>query len=220
MTTKAAIFDLDGTLSDSAALHAESWRRLAVELAVPMTDDLFRRTFGRANADIIPMLLGRAVPPDELARHSDRKEGLFRGLAAERLQLYPGALDLLQDLAAGGWRLGIGSSTPRANLAFALPHLGLSELMSAVVGMEDVTRHKPEPDVFLEVARRLAVPPERCLVFEDAPAGIAAAVRAGMRGIALTTHHPAESFAGATAIRDGLWAVTAEDCRAWLGKGD
>ncbi len=214
---KAAIFDLDGTLIDSAALHAESWHLLAAEQSLELDPDWFQRTFGRANRDIIPEMTGRAMPADEIAAWSDRKEELYRGLAAQSLVLFDGARQLLDDLAAAGWRLGIGSSTPRANLDFSLPLLGIDDRIEATVGMEEVSRHKPEPDTFLEVARRLGVAPERCLVFEDAPAGIQAARRGGMKGVAVTTHHPASSFDGlAVAIRDGIWSITAEECGEWL----
>lgn len=218
MEPRAAIFDLDGTLGDSGPLHAESWRLLAAELGTTADEGWLQHTFGRANRDIIPELFGRALPDEEIVRHSDRKEALYRELAASRLRLFPGALELLQALQAAGWRLGIGSSTPRLNLDFTFPLLDLSELIEVAVGMEDVARHKPEPDVFLEVARRLDVPPARCLVFEDAPAGITAAVRAQMVGVAVTTHHPAESLraAGAAVVRDGLWSINAAECAGWL----
>ncbi|NUQ00542.1 MAG: HAD family phosphatase [Armatimonadetes bacterium] len=205
-------------MGDSGPLHAESWRLLAGELGTRADDAWFKQTFGRANRDIIPEMFGRAMAEEEIVRHSDRKEALYRELAATRLQLFPGALALLQALRADGWRLGIGSSTPRLNLEFSLPLLALDGLIEVAVGMEDVARHKPEPDVFLEVAHRLGVAPERCLVFEDAPAGIEAAVRGGMRGIAVTTHHPAAALAaaGAAVITDGLWSISAADCATWL----
>jgi HAD superfamily hydrolase (TIGR01509 family) len=216
MEVCAAIFDLDGTLVDSAPIHAAAWAGLCAELGQAMDDDLFRRTFGKANRDIIPELLGRPAPLDEIERLSDRKEALYRELAASRLGLMDGARALLAGLAAEGWRLAIGSSTPRANLDFITPLLGLDGLLGATVGMEDVAAHKPAPDVFLEAARRLGVPPPRCLVFEDAPAGVQAALAGGMTAIGLLTHHPPEALAGARALRRALGDITPADCRAWL----
>ncbi|MBI2299887.1 MAG: HAD family phosphatase [Armatimonadetes bacterium] len=216
MTPRAAIFDLDGTLVDSALLHEQSWHLLADELRLTVPEGWFHQTFGRANADIIPSLLGRPADRDEIQRHSDRKEALYRQLAATRLTLMPGARDLLDDLHKAGWSLAIGSSTPRENLDFCIPLLGLERLVREYVGMQDVARHKPEPDTFLECARRLRVEPRRAMVFEDAPAGVQAALRGGMKAVALTTHHPADSLAGAVAVRAGLWDVSAEDCAAWL----
>lgn len=213
---RAAIFDLDGTLADSGALHAESWRLLAQEIDAHVPDDWFLHTFGRANQDILPELLGRTLTQPEIDRYSERKEALYRDLAATSLQLFPGALRLLRELESAGWLLGVGSSTPRANLEFTLPRLGLAPYLRAWVGMEDVARHKPEPDVFLEVAHRLDVEPARCLVFEDAPAGIEAARRAGMQGIAVLTHHPRASFGHAHQVRERLDDITGADCAAWL----
>ena len=215
-TPRAAIFDLDGTLSDSGGIHAESWRLLAAEIDAHVDDAWFLHTFGRANQDIIPELLGQDLTQADIERYSDRKEALYRELAAESLELFPGALDLLRGLQDEGWRLGIGSSTPRENLIFTVPLLGLDPFIETWVGMEDVSRHKPEPDTFLEVARKLEVPPANCLVFEDAPAGIEAACRAGMRGIAVLTHHPRESFGHAAVIRPSIGDITAGDCDGWL----
>lgn len=216
MTPRAAIFDLDGTLVDSAPLHEQSWHLLSHELHLAVPDGWFHQTFGRANADIIPSLLGRPAERAEIQRHSDRKEALYRDLAATRLTLMPGARELLEALHAAGWKLAIGSSTPRENLDFCIPLLGLGHLIEEYVGMQDVARHKPEPDTFLECARRLGAPPQRSMVFEDAPAGVQAALRGGMKAVALTTHHPAASLAGAVAVRAGLWEVSAEECAAWL----
>lgn len=217
MAVRGAIFDLDGTLVDSAALHEASWRMLAEELGLRIAEDWFHRTFGRANMDIIPELLGHAASASELKRYSDRKEELYRQIARERLRLVPGAGELLADLKRAGWRVGIGSSTPRANLDFAVPLLGLSEWVDAYVGMEDVARHKPEPDTFVETARRLGVAPNRCLVFEDAPAGVEAAVRGGMAAIGVTTHHPPERLVGAARVCAGLWELDEPSCAALLG---
>ncbi|MBI5834643.1 MAG: HAD family phosphatase [Armatimonadetes bacterium] len=218
MQPRAAIFDLDGTLVDSARLHHVSWQQLCGELGLPpMTSEAFFACFGQANRDIIPDLLGRPLSAEEVERHSERKEAIYREVAVRELTLFPGARELLDGLHADGWQLAIGSSTPRANLAALVPALGLDGLLSATVGMEDVTRHKPAPDVFLECARRLGVAPARCLVFEDAPAGVQAAVAGGMAVVGVLTHHSRESLAGAVALVDGLWELTAADCAAWVG---
>lgn len=222
MIPRGALFDLDGTLVDSAALHHRSWRRLCGELGLPpMTTEEFFLCFGKANHDIIPALVGRPdLDPAENRRLSERKEALYRELAVTELTLFPGALDLILGLRAAGWRLAIGSSTPNSNLAALVPSLGLTGLIDAVVGMEDTARHKPEPDVFLECARRLGVAPSACLVFEDAPAGVQAGLAAGMRVAAMLTHHPAEKLAGAVCHVQGLWELTADRCAAFLASAD
>ncbi|HAZ62561.1 MAG TPA: hypothetical protein DCZ72_02975 [Armatimonadetes bacterium] len=214
---RAAIFDLDGTLVDSAHLHHESWRQLCLELGLPpMTEADFFACFGQANRTIIPDLLGRPTDAAEVERLSARKEALYRAVAVRELTLFPGAMELLLGLAADGWRLAIGSSTPRANMDALVPALGLTDLLQATVAMEDVTAHKPEPDVFLECARRLGVPPARCLVFEDAPAGVLAGMAAGMATIGVLTHHPAADLVGAVAWVEGLWEVSPPACEGWL----
>ena len=217
MQPRAAIFDLDGTLVDSARLHHKSWQQLCGELGLPpMTREAFFACFGQANRDIIPDLLGRPTSADEVERHSQRKEAIYREVAVRELTLFAGARELMDGLKADGWKLAIGSSTPCANLAKLIPALGLTDLLDAAVGMEDVTRHKPAPDVFLECARRVGVAPERCLVFEDAPAGVQAALGGGMLAVGLLTHHPREALSGAVTLVDGLWQVTAAQCADWI----
>ena len=97
---------------------------------------------------------------------------------------------------ARGLKFGVGTAGDAANIAFAMGHLALHQAPQAIVGGDEGLPGKPEPAIFLEVARRLNVAPEHCLVFEDAPLGIEAARRAGMRAVAVCTLHRAEELAG------------------------
>ncbi len=203
---RGAIFDLDGVLIDSGEFHRRSWHRLAQEVGAPMSDAFFRETFGQNNGQILPRLLGRALEAEELRGLSERKEALYREEARGRIRLCAGAEPLLAALRERGFRLAVGSSTPRSNMDFFRRELGLDRLFDALVDGDDVTRGKPDPDVFLEAAERIGVPPARCIVFEDAPAGLEAAARAGMRSIAVASTHPTERLAGlpgvASVVRD------------------
>jgi beta-phosphoglucomutase-like phosphatase (HAD superfamily) len=98
--------------------------------------------------------------------------------------------------ARAGSRSGVGTAGDRHNIAFAFGHLKLAVSPDAVAGGDEGLAGKPEPAIFLEVARRMNVPPERCIVFEDAPFGIEAARRAGMRAVAICTGHTPEQLAG------------------------
>src|SRR5262249_15675703 len=116
-----------------------------------------------------------------------------------------------EGLAAAGFGQGIGSSAPRANLELILQLTETTQFFTAIVSMEDTQRGKPDPDVFLRVAAKLNVPAERCLVMEDAPAGIQAAKAGGMRAIAVTfvPHHDPKTLhdAGADLIVSTLQQV-------------
>ena len=187
------IFDMDGVLIDSARPHFESWRMLAAEQGTTVTEAQFGATFGRQNNDIIPLLFG-AVDADDLARLADRKEALYRDLVREDPPLVPGASALLAGLSAAGAQLAIGSSGPMANIQLVVEALGAQEWIRSIVSGDDVTRGKPDPQVFEMAARRLSLPPGRCVVIEDAPVGIQAAKAAGAKAIAVLLCHPADAF--------------------------
>ena len=135
---------------------------------------------------------------------------LFRSV-----NLLPGAQELVAELARAGARQAIGSSAPRGNLDLILELTGMGAHLGACVGMEDTRRGKPDPEVFLVGAQRLGVDPSRCVVFEDAVAGIEAASAAGMRSIGVTfvAHHSEEALraAGAARVVPALSSVTVQD---------
>ncbi|MCC6729454.1 MAG: HAD family phosphatase [Chthonomonadales bacterium] len=216
MQVRAVLFDLDGVLIDSSSFHRESWTKLGSEIGFQMTDAVFWETFGMPNRQIFPLLFGRALPEAEASALSERKEELFRALARGRLQALPGAIDLLRSLKESGFRLALGSSTPRSNVDVILETLGVACLFDGTVTADDVTHGKPNPEVFLTAAARVAVPPERCVVVEDAVVGVEAARAAGMRCLAVTTTHPAERLAAADRIVAGLAGLGPEDFEALL----
>ena len=197
MITKAVLWDLDGTLVDSEEFHWQSWQHALGIEGVPVTKVQFKATFGRRNESILSDWLAPDASPERITRVADAKEVEYRRLAAEHgLQPLPGAAEWLQRLGNAGWRQAIASSAPRLNVDTMLAALHLAHYFDAIVTSEDVTRGKPEPDVFLAAAARLDAPPSRCIVVEDAAAGIEAAKRAGMRsiGVNLTTRLAADLF--------------------------
>jgi beta-phosphoglucomutase len=194
---QAVIFDMDGVLVDSYQAHYESWRALAAAIGQAFTEDDFARTFGRTSREIIRSLwAGACFSADEIRRLDERKEDLFRRQIARRFPAMEGASDLLPALRAAGFRLAVGSSGPPANVDLVLDRLGGRDLFDAVVSGTDVVRGKPDPQVFLLAASRLGVVPDRCVVVEDAPAGVEAARRAGMVSVALlSTGRKRDDFA-------------------------
>ncbi len=188
------IFDMDGVLVDSADAHFRSWRLLAEEVGGAVTEEQFTATFGQQNRDIIPVLFGD-VPQTRMDELADRKEELYRTLVQQDAPIIPGAVELVEGLHEAGVRLAVGSSGPRANIDLILTAMGATGWVAVVVSGDDVTRGKPDPQVFTLCARRLGVEPDRCVVVEDAPVGIQAARAAGARAAAVLTYHPAEAFA-------------------------
>ena len=153
----------------------------------PVSEQQFLTSFGQRNDAI----LGKWLPgadPAVVRRLGDDKEAAFRALvAAGGLSPLPGVMDWIERLAASGWRQAIASSAPCENVETMAGALGLAGLMGAMVSAEDVTHGKPDPEVFLVTAARIGVAPARCVVVEDAAAGIEAARRGGMRSIGAGT---------------------------------
>lgn len=217
----AALFDLDGVIVDSSQFHYESWVKLGEEVGFAMTPEFFRKTFGQRNDAIIKQLVPNATD-EQIARWGERKEELYREVARGRLVPLPGAMELIRGLKELGFKLAIASSTPRVNIAFAMEQLNLGELFDDFVGAEDVKRGKPDPEVFLKAAQKVGVPPENCVVFEDAVAGVIAAKRGGMKCVAVTTTNPRSALeeAGADLVVDSLTEVTPEQVARLLGANE
>jgi len=217
----AVIFDLDGTLVDSYDAHYEAWRAISATHGVAVTVDDYYSHFGRRNEDLLRECWMRAgkgeLTADEIHALDHEKEAAYRALVAHRFPIMDGARELVASLRADGFRTAVGSSGPPANVALAIQGLALENAFYAVVTGRDVKRSKPDPECFLLAAERLSVPPERCVVFEDAPAGIAAAKAAGMRCIAITSKgHTVERQREADLVFPTVKTVTVAAVRALL----
>jgi HAD superfamily hydrolase (TIGR01509 family) len=194
MAVSALLFDLDGTLIDSMPHHQTAWQEWHRRRQLPFEpDSFFTATAGRANAEIMRTLVPGRTADDYLAM-ADEKELLYREIAAHSLDLIEG-FDALQAAARErGLKLAICTASTPENMALAFDSFGLDAHMDTVVSPADGLRGKPHPDIFLEAARRLQVPSGECVVFEDAPLGIEAARRAGMKAVALTTSLSPDDF--------------------------
>lgn len=209
----AAIWDMDGTLVDTAELHFRAWEEVCREHGRDFTRADFAATFGQRNPEIIRKLFGERFDAAGIAALGDRKEVLYRAAAEKRVELLPGVHGLLEDLHRAGFIQAIGSSAPRANLELILRLTGIERFFDALIGMEETQRGKPDPQVFQTAAQRLGVPPSRCVVLEDAVAGVQAARAGGMKCIAVrfVGHHPETSLrqAGADLVVETLEQVSA-----------
>ena len=198
MKNIGVIFDWDGVVVDSARLHVESWQQLAGEEGYPSPDVPGLGGLGLKNEIVIGKLLGWTQDPEEIKRLMRRKEILFRErLARGGIEAIPGVVDFLQQLKATGIPAVIGSSAPRANVEACIAALQLDGLFIGAITAEDVTHGKPDPEVFLKCAALLGRAPKECAVFEDAPAGVAAARAAGMAVMGVLSTRPREQLAGA-----------------------
>jgi HAD superfamily hydrolase (TIGR01509 family) len=173
------VFDCDGTLADTEPVADEAWRRVLAEFGYQPTDADFRAIIGRPYPQTFAYFAQRVElgDPDEfrpLVR--DR----FRRLLEHRLALHPDAEETLRRLAAARVPLAVASSSSRDHVLHILERTGVAALVQAVVGAEDVERHKPHPEPYLLAARHLEVAASACAAVEDTPVGVDSAVAAGM----------------------------------------
>ena len=190
----AFLFDMDGTMVDSMPWHARSWVAFAREVGVPPPDaGFFRRTTGLTGVEVMREFFGER-PVAELRACVERKEAIYREMFGPAFREVPG-FGAFADAARGaGVKVACATAGDADNIAFVLERLGRHGFFDAVVGAHDVERGKPHPDLFLLAAQRMGVDPADCLVFEDAPHGIEAARRAGMRAVAIATTLPPDEL--------------------------
>jgi HAD superfamily hydrolase (TIGR01509 family) len=213
---QGVLWDMDGVLVDTGEFHFLSWATVLADHGIPFSREFFRGTFGMNNAGILSLLLGEKLTVELLREIGDRKEEAFRRAVRGRVQPLPGVLDWLDRLRATGFRQGIASSAPQANIDALVDELGLRPWFNAVISGSELPG-KPEPVLFLEVAHQLEVPPGRCIVVEDAVAGVEAAKRAGMKCVAVTTTNPAEALQAADVVVDRLDALPGNTFQRLLG---
>lgn len=208
--TYGVIFDMDGVLVDSMSAHLESWAVLAARHGAEVSREVLIDTFGRAGRDIVRAMWGEGLGDDLAAARVEEKEEIYRELIRDDVPLMPAVAETVQRLHAAGFRLAVGTSGPRENIDVVLAAAGVADRFSALVTGFDVAHGKPAPDIFRLAAERLLLPPTCCVVVEDAPVGVQAAVAAGSPAIGLAGEHDAAALeaAGACIVVEALAAIT------------
>ncbi len=175
------IFDCDGTLVDTMPLHFRAWSEALKRAGLKdqLSEELFYSIGGMPTRKVARKLADHYGLVIDAERVFHEKEELFLEMQAEMRVIKP-VVDFARNLH-GRWPMSVASGGPRNVVMKTLELMGLDPLFPVVVTPEDVTHGKPSPDMFLLAARRMGVPPERCLVFEDAPPGFQAATAAGMK---------------------------------------
>ncbi len=197
LKAKAFLFDLNGTIIDDMQFHIDAWHdMLNNTLLAGLSREAVRAEMYGKNAEVLVRIFGQdRFTLEEMENISFKKEKNYQQAYLPKLALLAGLKKLLDAAKAAGIKMAIGSAAIPFNIKFVLDNLHLHNYFPVVISADDVPVSKPHPDVFLKCAAELGVLPADCIVFEDAPKGVEAAMNAGMRAFVLTTAHAKEDFA-------------------------
>jgi beta-phosphoglucomutase len=179
----AAIFDLDGVIVDTAKYHYLAWKRLAQEFSINLTHEDNEKLKGVSRMDSLDIILAMgnvSLTKEEKEKLADKKNTWFMEYVNQMSpsEILPGAKELLQELRAKGIKISLGSSSKNAKTVLQL--LNIENLFDAIADGTMITKSKPDPEIFFIAVNLLSAKPEHCVVFEDAEAGVEAALAAGM----------------------------------------
>lgn len=209
MSISAVIFDLDGLMIDSEPLSKEAWERLLGEYGMELSDAEFRSAIGldpMTTAEYMKRIKKLNVDDEELL---SRAEAMHMEVVITEAEPIDGLKGLIEILSGKGIKLGVASNSHEGYVESALQTIQMRDYFSCVVTVDHVNKGKPHPEVYLQAARCLDVEPEQCLAIEDSPAGLQAAIAAGMRAIAVPNHElSGGDFSGAYARFESLIELT------------
>jgi|SRR6266850_3523302 len=189
LAARAVLWDLDGTLIDSEELHWTSWRETMAQEGIAITHDQFLARFGQRNEVGLSKWLGEGATPEHVQKIASAKEQRYRELIRSKgISPLPGVVAWVHRLHDEGWLQAVASSAPCENINAVLEALNATKVFQGIVSGDDVRCGKPDPEVYLKAAASVGVPPERCIVVEDAAAGVEGARRAGIRSIGVSHH--------------------------------
>jgi beta-phosphoglucomutase len=192
---KALLFDLNGTMIDDQNFHIDAWHKLINQMGRPMTLEEARPYIYGRNEELIERVFPGKYTVEEKLKIGDDKEAKYREDFFPYLKLINGLNDFLEEMHASGLVIAIGSAANIPNIDYVLDNCSIRHYFSAIISAESVSNSKPDPEVFIKCAEAIGMKPEECLVFEDVPKGVEAAVRAGMKAVTVTSSHSPEEFA-------------------------
>ena len=199
---KGVIFDMDGVIVNNYHAHNYAWMEFCKEYELEVSfDEVKNFAFGRTNNEILPHFFQKELSKEEIAEYANQKEQIYRETYTNVKEV-AGLSKLLVFLQKSGIKRAIATSAPAENVSYILEKTGLKVFFDAVSEPSQVKKGKPAPDIFLNAAALLQLQPSECLVFEDSPMGIQAAMAAKMDVIGLTTTHDALPFENLFTISD------------------
>ena len=190
MNQAAVIFDMDGVICHTNPFHSLAFKTFFAKRNLYPTEEEFSlHMYGKSNSYILKHFLGREIVGQEFIDLEFEKESLFREIYADHVKPIERYLEFLNELKSLGIKTGVATSAPRANLDLIMGKLGFESNMESIMASENVSQHKPNPEVYLKSAENLGVNPENCIVFEDSFSGVSAGINAGMKVVGVLSSH-------------------------------
>lgn len=187
---KAVIFDMDGVICHTNPFHSQAFKTFFEKRNLfPTEEDFMRHMYGKNNGYILSHFLGRKIEGEELQLLEDEKESLFREIYQHHVDPIAGFLSFFHALREQGIKTGVATSAPFANLELIGGRLDLFPYLESALASEQVSKHKPDPEVYLKTAANLSLLPSQCVVFEDSFSGVSAAKNAGMKVVGVLSSH-------------------------------
>ena len=194
----AVLFDMDGDICDTNQYHQQAWEQFAEKHQLNLAGkDLGHYIYGRTNRDALQLFIKDkafangtgTLTEGQLNDWSEEKEALFREIYRDHVALTTGLPEFLQALKHAEVPVALASNAPVSNINFILEATQTRPYFAAVIDASQVSKGKPDPQIYLKTAATLGMPPARCVVIEDSTVGVEAGQRAGMKVIGITTTH-------------------------------
>ncbi len=186
---------MDGVICHTNPFHSQAFDAFFAKRGMQASQEEYaNHMYGKPNSYIFSHFLQKEISAEELSELENEKEGLFREIYADQVMAVPGYMEFLAALKSEGFKTGVGTSAPRANMDLILDSLGIRSNMESLMASEDVSSHKPAPEVYLKSASKLSTEPKNCVVFEDSFSGVSAAINAGMKVVGVLTSHTQEEL--------------------------
>ena len=188
------IFDMDGVIVDNHAWHFKAWVEFGKRHGMDITMEAFSKHFGSTNHLIMCSLFDNKITEEEIVEFGNEKESIYREIYKPFIKPVDGLTEFLKTAEEQGISMALATSAPSENVKFTLKSLGIESYFKVKTDSSQVSRGKPDPQVYLITAAKLGVQPSDCVVFEDSVPGIQSALHAGMQVVGVATTHKSEEL--------------------------
>lgn len=207
----AVIFDMDGVICHTNPYHAKAFEAFFKKYNIESSEEEFQEhMYGKHNSYIMQHFFKKPISHDELIDLEFEKEELFRIIYKDHITPIAGYLGFLEDLKNNNFKTGVATSAPKANMDLILDALNIRSKMGSILCSENVSHHKPHPEVYLKSSENLQLDPKNCVVFEDSFSGITAGLNAGMTVVAVLSTHTKEQLPVCHAYINDYTEISAE----------